>query len=57
MLARVGDLADAELAIALVLPTSPLGKDQPELVPFLGDLEGGIVEEVLGDSRLGKTAR
>ena len=56
VLARMGDLADAELAIALVLPAAPLGEDQPELVPLLGDFEGGIFEQVLCPARAGKTA-
>ena len=46
VLARCGDLADPELAVALVLPAAPLGEDQSELVLVLGDLEGGVFEEI-----------
>ena len=43
VLAGVGDLADPEIAVALVLPAAPLGEDQAELVLALGDLERGVV--------------
>ena len=46
VLAGAGDLADAELAVALVFPTAPLGEDQAELVLLLGDLEGRIGQQI-----------
>ena len=52
----MGDPADAELAVALVLPAAPLGEDQPKLVSLLGDFKGGVCEEVLrlrGDGKGG----
>ena len=39
VLAGVSHLADSELAVALVLPASPLGEDQSELILALADLE------------------
>ena len=46
VLPGVGDLADPELAVALVFPSAPLGEDQAELVLVLGDLEGWVFEEI-----------
>ena len=36
----------AKLAVALVLPAAPLGEDQSELVPLLGNLERRIFDQV-----------
>jgi hypothetical protein len=51
VLPRAGHPADAKVAIALVLPAAPPGEDQAEAVLVLGDLEGGVLDQVLAARR------
>ena len=53
----MGDLADAEVAIAFVFPSAPVGENVAELVFVHGDLEGRIRQEVARLIGPGQTAQ
>jgi hypothetical protein len=53
----VGDLTDSEVAISLVLPSAPLGENDSELVPFLGDFKGWVFQQISLHAPAGKAER